>query len=573
MAFVAAMNSTPTKAGVKGSDVYTEAGVGDSRVVLFQQLVRGLDRKEIRRILYKAPEEHLVDYLVMAFQTRDVRGGKGEKALFYEMLDVLFVRRPDWIVPVVELIPTYGYWKDLWVMYERMWIADETNGKAVRLAINALVKRQFEADLAAEAPSLLAKWLPREKSANRKLARRFAGFLFGHMEGANDRAEQSSDRSAQPAKPAADDDKLAAYRKAVAALNKKLATVEIAMCGAAWREIKPGTVPGRCLLKNRKAFLLQHKRAKLVAHLEDRIACRDRFVAHITGGGAVKGAGVVYPHEIVARLLGGADPDEQALLEGQWASIRTAAAGGFRRIVPLCDFSGSMNGTPLLVSLALGILISEIASPAFKDHILGFDSNPSWISFKDCGSLKEKIDWGLQHAQGTSTDFQAACDLVLKRLVECAVPADEAPEDLLVFTDMGFDQACDAGLRSGFTGNSYGHVVKSAVWQTHCQMIRTAFEAAGYRAPRIIIWNLRAAYKDFHAKAEEEGVLLLSGWSPAVLKIIQSGGVKIQTPYEAVRAVLDDERYDAVRAVGSGAAIAVGGSAAIGGAGAGSDTA
>jgi hypothetical protein len=58
-----------------------------------------------------------------------------------------------------------------------------------------------------------------------------------------------------------------------------------------------------------------------------------------------------------------------------------------------------------------------------------------------------------------------------------------------------------------------------------------------------------------------------------VLKIIQSGGVKIQTPYEAVRAVLDDERYDAVRAVGSGAAIAVGGSAAIGGAGAGSDTA
>lgn len=554
MAFVAAMNSTPTKAGVKGSDVYTEAGVGDSRVALFQQLVRGLDRKEIRRVLYNAPEEHLVDYLVMAFQTRDVRGGKGEKALFYEMLDVLFVRRPDWIVPVIDLIPTYGYWKDLWIMYERMWIADETNGRAVRLAINALVKRQFEADMAAgsgqgpDTPSLLAKWLPREKSANRKLARRFAGFLFGHVEGT-------------------DDDKLAAYRKAVAALNKKLATVEIAMCGAAWRNIKPGTVPGRCLLKNRKAFLLQHKRAKLVAHLEDRIACRDRFVAHISGGGAVKGADVVYPHEIVERLLGGADASEQSLLEGQWASIRTAAeaAGGFRRIVPLCDFSGSMNGTPLLVSLALGILVSEIATPAFKDYILGFDSEPSWISFKDCGSLKEKINWASRHAQGTSTDFQAACDLVLKRLVECAVPADEAPEDLLVFTDMGFDQACDAGMRSSFTGKSYGHVVKSEVWQTHCQMIRAAFEAAGYRAPRIVVWNLRAAYKDFHAKAEEEGVLLLSGWSPALLKVIQGGGVKIQTPYEAVRAVLDDGRYDAVRMVaGSGAAISSGAASGAG---------
>ena len=76
-AFIAAMNSTPTKTGVKGSDVYTEAGVGDDRVALFQQLVRGLDRKSIRRILYNAPEEHLVDYLVMAFQTRDVPGWCG----------------------------------------------------------------------------------------------------------------------------------------------------------------------------------------------------------------------------------------------------------------------------------------------------------------------------------------------------------------------------------------------------------------------------------------------------------------------------------------------------------------
>ena len=546
MAFVAAMNSAATKAGVKGSDVYTEVGVGDQRVVLFQMLVRGLSHKEIRRILYNAPEEHLVDYLVMAFQTRDVRGGKGEKVLFYEMLDVLFARRPDWIVPAVELIPTYGYWKDLWVMYERMWIADETNGRAVRLAINALVKRQFEADMLAERPSLLAKWLPREKSAGHKLARRFAGFLFGHVEGG-------------------DDEKLAAYRKAVAALNKKLATVEIAMCGAAWRSIKPSAVPGRCLMKNRKAFLLQHKHAKLVAHLEDRIACRDRFVAHISGGGAVKGAGVVYPHEIVMRLLHReVDADEQSLLEGQWLAIReaAAAAGGFRRIVPMCDFSGSMNGIPLVVSLALGILVSEIATPAFKDYILGFDSNPSWISLKDCGSLKEKIDWAIRHAQGTSTDFQAACDLVLKRLVECAVPADEAPEDLLVFTDMGFDMACDAGVRSGFTGKSYGHVVKSEVWQTHCQMIRSSFEAAGYKAPRIVLWNLRAAYNDFHAKADETGVLLLSGWSPAILKVIQSKGIEVENPYDALRELLDDARYDAVRVIASTAGGAGAGAAA-----------
>ena len=40
MAFVKAMDTPLTKEGVKGSDVYTEDGVGDPRVVLFTQLVR-----------------------------------------------------------------------------------------------------------------------------------------------------------------------------------------------------------------------------------------------------------------------------------------------------------------------------------------------------------------------------------------------------------------------------------------------------------------------------------------------------------------------------------------------------
>lgn len=122
------------------------------------------------------------------------------------------------------------------------------------------------------------------------------------------------------------------------------------------------------------------------------------------------------------------------------------------------------------------------------------------------------------------------------------MPPSEAPKDLLVLTDMGFDQACGLGSSSG----SYACVNKSAPWQTHLQMIRGAFAAHGYTAPRIVLWNLRAAYKDFHATAREEGVVMLSGWSPAVLKAIQSG-VDVRTPYQGLRELLDAPRYDAVR--------------------------
>jgi hypothetical protein len=226
------------------------------------------------------------------------------------------------------------------------------------------------------------------------------------------------------------------------------------------------------------------------------------------------------------------------MIEAQWMAVRaeTAAQGGLGKAVAMCDFSGSMSGTPMEVSMALGVLISEVTHPAFRDHILGFDSTPNWISFVGKATLKEKVEYALNFAQGLSTNFQAACDLILQRLIEHKVPASEAPQDLIVLTDMGFDQAC-GGV----------HNKKTAAWQTHVQMIHSAFTAAGYTAPRIVLWNLRAAYKDFHAKAHDENVVVLSGWSPAILKAIAASGVHVKTPYEGLREVLDAPRYDKVR--------------------------
>jgi hypothetical protein len=129
---------------------------------------------------------------------------------------------------------------------------------------------------------------------------------------------------------------------------------------------------------------------------------------------------------------------------------------------------------------------------------------------------------------------------VLKRLVEHNVAPEDAPKDLLVLTDMGFDAA--AGYE-----DLYSHVKKTSTWETHFQMIRANFEAAGYTAPRIVCWNLRAEYNDYHATAHEKGVVQLSGWSPSVLKAIQGAGIQVETPYQGLRRLLDEPRYDAVR--------------------------
>lgn len=508
------------KEGVNGAQVYTDEGVGDARVVLYQLLVRNCSPAEIKSAIQSAKEEHLLDYFVLAFQTRDIRGGKGEKDLFYTMLLELFQLRPALIKKAINLIPEYGCWQDCW----KLW---DLAGPDVHTAILELVRWIYFEDLykldAGIPVSLLGKWLPREGSKYDHLATVFANDFHSAIVLCESFKRPDSDRLRQ-------------YRKNCVKLNSALRTVEVDMCRHTWANINPAAVPGRLLARNRKAFLNESKTSGLRwPSNTDRMECRQRFIDHIKsaveGKGSVAGADVVQPHEIVrAFLTGNLTEDEELLIQAQWNSIKEAAKSGLQGFIPMSDFSGSMSGTPMYVSMALGILLSEINTGAFKDQLLGFDEYPSWISFEGMTTLKEKIMHARGYAHGLNTNFLSAATLILNRLVENDV--EQAPKDLIVFTDMGFDAA--AG--------------RNTVWETQLTNIQCLFQSYGYTAPRIVLWNLRSEFRDFHAKADTEGVVVLSGWSPSALKTLQTTGVIVQTPYEALRAILDSPRYDAVRA-------------------------
>jgi hypothetical protein len=535
MAFVAAMNSPDlVKQGVKGSDVYTEEGVGDLRVTFFTQLVRGLDKNEIERNVSQIMSKdfnYVRDLIVMAFQTRDIRGGKGERDLFYTLMANILTIQPSWTKALLELVPEYGCWKDMWELYP---LLTEEHHRSM----DAIVLERFRLDQESQHPSLLVKWLPREGSKYKTLAPRFAALFF-------------------PNTPSVGGQQLRMYRKTVAYLNKLCDTTEVKMCGGSWSTIEPSHVPGRLMKRCKSAFFNQKKdkRGQVSERYpgnDDRIVCAENFKELLKdvkeGKVVMKGGQTTMPHEHVAEIqrsyCSPSSVEEEATRQAQWDAIRaeTQKAGGLGKVVPMCDFSGSMDGTPKEVSLALGILISEIASPTFKDHILTFDSTPTWHSFAGKQTLREKVESIGHLGQGLSTDFQAACDLVLRKLVENNVAPEDAPTDLLVLTDMGFDQACGAH-------NYTYYNTKYVPWQTHFQMIRENFENHGYQAPRIVCWNLRAEYKDYHAKADEVGVVQLSGWSPSVLKAIQGNGIVVETPYMGMRRLLDDTRYDRVREV------------------------
>jgi len=534
------------KVGVKGSDVYTDAG--DPRVTLFTQLVRGRDAKDVRRgvsdIMAIDTDQAITDAAVMAFQTRDVRGGKGERALFFEMLNALYGSESELATSLLTLVPEYGSWDDMFTMATKF-----PEMKGAILAIAAKQLAEDENNLLLNKPvSLLAKWAPREDKQFGPLAKDFAYLLAG--------AHGNGVKHSQL---------MAVYRKRLVRLNKGLKTVEIYECSNRWDEIEPSRVPGRARHIKIKAYMNVNVKNALPRKPcdEKRNRCRDNFQAFFQAAseGKVKinGADTLYPHELVKRawnLNESATLDDMNSMNPVWDSM-VAKAPGLADSEVMCDFSGSMqdgDGTPYWVSMAMGLLVASLG----VGRIMTFDSTPKWHTFREEDkTLFQKVK-SLHTAGnigcGYSTDFQKALDLLLATLK--STRAKQPPKNLIVVTDMGFDAACGSSETSSYTGNTYRHAVKTSAWQTHLDMAKEAFRRAGedmwgtpWEPPRIVIWNVAAKYaSDFHAQAETEGVLHLSGWSPTLFKVLCESGPQAQSPMEGLREILDDKRYDPVRA-------------------------
>jgi hypothetical protein len=471
-----------------------------ARLDLFFKITRDIKTDVLEPLLRASWAEDATDTMKIIFNSRDCRGGKGDRAPFFTAMTLVSREYPERFAMNIDYVPEYGRWSDMVQLYSL--ITDESH----KHMIIDIVATQLNADLLnmteGQSVSLLAKWLPTE---SKKMDRCCGEFVSAMC----DRLGIRSGRSNYA---------MMMYRKKwISPLREYLRVTERLMCGNHWNEIDFNKVPSVCMKNMRSAFL-RHTPSAFT-----------EWVERLKSGNneAKVNASQLYPHDIV-RAYCNTTHKKDDVLEEQWKCIVEAARqlGTFKRSLVISDVSGSMQGVPMEVSIALGVLISGLSEGPFRDRIITFTSTPEFHDISTYTSLFDKVRSIQRMHWCMTTDLQKVFDLILCDAERANLCSAEMPERLYILSDMQFDQATH--------GSS-----------TNFEAIDARYAKLGYKRPDIVFWNLRSNTSDMPVRHNEQGVALLSGYSPSIMKGIMSE--TLFSPWSVMRNVIDADRYAKIR--------------------------
>lgn len=445
---------------------------------------------------YHADWKHAVKWL---FFLRDILEGLGERRTFRLCLKHLAIAKPQIALAVMKLVPQYGRYDDLLVYLETP-LSEE---------VCAFLKEQLDADVAAmqrnEPVSLLAKWLPGNNTSS-KDSRAKAAVLAKHFGmGAKE------------------------YRKTLSALRRYLDVTEVKLSAGAWGAVNYEKVPAKANLKYDSAFL-RHDRERRVSYIENAFL----------GDGKVNAKGLM-PYEIVHRVIKNAwatSLKEDVLAELLWKKLLEqgqesfTSSMGLEDCIVVADGSGSMyspaSGSSSVYAIdvcnSLAIYFAEQLQGVFHNKVITFSERPQFVDLNPGNSLRDKLEILLAHGEVANTNIEAVFKLLLDMAASNRVPADQLPKQVLIISDMEFDEAICRGFD-----------------ETLFESIGRRFRESGYTMPRLIFWNVCGRTDTIPMVEGENGICLLSGFSQNAIKV--AANREIHDPYLSLLKVLDGERY------------------------------
>ena len=242
-------------------------------------------------------------------------------------------------------------------------------------------------------------------------------------------------------------------------------------------------------------------------------------------------ASTLYPYDIVKKVRNSFEIDIKTY-DALWNALPNYIESE-ENAIAVVDTSGSMfsgneSVAPIDVSLSLGLYFAERMTGKFHNYFLTFSSEPRMQKIQGTDIAKkianlQKAKWGM------NTDLMKTFRVLLKTAIEKDVPENEMPTKLFIISDMQFDRAC--------SWRGWGREHPET---TNFEAIERDYEAAGYKRPDLVFWNVNA-FSDTPVTKDEKGTFLVSGCSPSILK--HAINTIAQTPIELMLEVLNSERY------------------------------
>ncbi|KAJ7775657.1 hypothetical protein DFH07DRAFT_732316 [Mycena maculata] len=331
-------------------------------------------------------------------------------------------------------------------------------------------------------------------------------------------------------------------------LRTAMRVTETFMATKRWTEISYSRVSSLCMKNNKERFF---------RHDPDGF---QKYLISVEKGTRTISGATLLPHQIIGEMSnlsvsGGSNKYpavEEALadissrvLEAQWKTLVQTLrdAGTIENSVAICDVSGSMGGfynydpkniEPIFPAISLSLLLAQLAKPPFNGGFITFSRTPEFVRLDPEKSVRKTVQDMNQTKWDMNTDINA---VFLHLILPLAIQHKVRPEDMIkrvfVFSDMQFDAATLSRAED--------------VWETNYDVIARAFGKAGYEVPQIVYWNL-SRYGTVEVLAERSGVAMMSGFSPAMLKIFMGDVVPIPedpVPEEGDDAVLVEAKPQA----------------------------
>lgn len=443
------------------------------------------------------------------FYLRDVRGGQGERDVFRSCLRRLEANHPNDYMHVVEHVPFYGRWDDLF----HSGVTDQ---------VVDLIRAQWDEDVdaheAGESISLLAKWLPSENasSAQTKALGTEVREVFG-----------LSPRD---------------YRQTLSALRARIRLLEQDMSSNNWDNIQFQYLPSQAHRRHTKAL---HR------HQPERY---QNYLDSVQRGEAKINVKTVYPYEIYNMVVKG----ETAYANVAWDALPDYTDG--KNAIVIADVSGSMvqpykPNNPIAVSVSLALYFAERNTGPFKNHFMTFSGEPTLVSISG-STLVDKMRSIARHGYlSNNTNLLAAFRAILT--ASMGASPEDVPEVLYIISDMEFDSCTTV---QEFQTQTHMVPVRGPFGQVGMAPVQfqvplpasskdTVFETAkrefaqhGLKLPHVVFWNVNAHQTQAPALANDGHVSLVSGLSPTIF----SQAVQGKTPLELVHEVVNGERYQRI---------------------------